>query len=137
MNYCPNCGKGVENMQYCSNCGTSLQTDYSHSNPSKSKLTALLLCLFVGGLGIHRFYVGKSGTGILMLLCTVPSFLFWGYITSVSELNYIYGMVPLKLNGTSVMISTIMMIIFGLWPLIDLIRIATDNFSDSNGDKLS
>ena len=30
----------------------------------KKRLTALLLCLFLGGLGIHRFYV-KVGTGIL------------------------------------------------------------------------
>jgi TM2 domain-containing membrane protein YozV len=34
----------------------------------KSWLAALLLCLFVGGLGIHRFYVGKVGTGIMFLL---------------------------------------------------------------------
>ena len=34
----------------------------------KSKLVALLLCFFLGGLGVHRFYVGKIGTGILMIL---------------------------------------------------------------------
>jgi len=34
----------------------------------KSRLVCLLLCLFLGSLGVHRFYVGKTGTGILMLL---------------------------------------------------------------------
>lgn len=33
----------------------------------KSKRTALLLCIFLGGIGAHRFYVGKGGTGILYL----------------------------------------------------------------------
>ena len=34
----------------------------------KNWLATLLLCLFLGGLGVHRFYVGKIGTGILWLL---------------------------------------------------------------------
>ncbi len=34
----------------------------------KSELVAFLLWWFLGGWGIHRFYVGKIGTGILWLL---------------------------------------------------------------------
>jgi TM2 domain-containing membrane protein YozV len=34
----------------------------------KSKMTALILCILLGGLGVHRFYVGKVGTGIVWLL---------------------------------------------------------------------
>lgn len=34
----------------------------------KNKWVSLLLCFFLGCLGIHRFYEGKIGTGILWLL---------------------------------------------------------------------
>ncbi|MEO0639466.1 MAG: TM2 domain-containing protein, partial [Bacteroidota bacterium] len=33
----------------------------------KSKTTAYLLWFFLGGLGIHKFYLGKAGAGILYL----------------------------------------------------------------------
>lgn len=41
-------------------------TDPLHS--PKRRGTAALLCLFLGVFGVHRFYVGKIGTGLLWLL---------------------------------------------------------------------
>jgi len=42
----------------------------------KSRLIALLLCFFLGWCGAHRFYVGKTGTAILMI-CTLGGFGIW------------------------------------------------------------
>lgn len=87
--YCSRCGtKHQLQDQFCMKCGARLRTvDASSQTPpeniattsstssavpykksERSAVTALLLCLFLGTLGIHRFYVGKIGTGILMLL---------------------------------------------------------------------
>lgn len=41
---------------------------YNQIVSCKSRTVALLLCLLLGPLGIHRFYVGKAGTGIIWLL---------------------------------------------------------------------
>ena len=38
------------------------------AEPEKDWTVTLLLCLFLGGLGIHRYYVGKIGTGILYMI---------------------------------------------------------------------
>ena len=42
----------------------------------RSFIATVLLCFFIGGLGAHRFYVGKIGTGILMLV-TFGGFGIW------------------------------------------------------------
>ncbi len=47
---------------------------------SKSRLVAFLLCTFVSGFGIHRFYVGKVKSGIVMILIGWLTFGIWHLI---------------------------------------------------------
>lgn len=46
---------------------------------SKSKGVAIVLCIFLGLLGVHRFYVGKVGTGIIWLFTSGCFVVGWIY----------------------------------------------------------
>ena len=55
---------------------SEVQVNNVIAKSSKSWVATLLLCFFLGGLGVHRFYVGKTGTGVLQLL-TCGGFGLW------------------------------------------------------------
>ena len=61
----------------------------------KGKLS--LICFFLGGLGVHRFMLGKTVSGIIMLLT--------------------FGC-------------------FGIWTLIDFIRLLSGSFTDKDGNAI-
>ena len=58
----------------------------SGSVSPRSRLVTTLLCFFLGYFGVHRFYVGKNGTGIAQLL-TLGGLGFWALIDFIMILT--------------------------------------------------
>ncbi len=68
MLFCRACGKEIhQSATACPGCG-AVQSSGGISATDKRILPAMLLCLFFGVFGVHRFYVGKIGTGLLQLV---------------------------------------------------------------------
>lgn len=112
---CPACKNRIPaDAPKCPICGTPL---YGPSCSKCRKGTALVLCSFLGGLGGHRFYVGKFVSAILQLVVTVCGWFCLFY---------------LPLPG-----SLIIPAIATLWAFIDLIRILAGKFRDGQGCPLA
>lgn len=84
---------------------------------AKSKGVAAVLCFFLGWLGIHRFYAGKVGTGILMIVLNISAWI--GVLAGSLIFMPFIGFVPEA--------------ILVLWIIIDFIMILCGNFKDGNG----
>lgn len=75
MVYCRGCGKEIhKSAKSCPFCG-AVQSNVTAG--AKSRIAAALLALFLGGIGIHKFYLGKVGQGFLYLI------FFWTFIPGI------------------------------------------------------
>ena len=87
--YCPNCGaETLPKAVVCTKCGVSLSAPIPEGE-QKSKLTAGLLGIFVGGLGVHNFYLGYTGKAIAQI-CLSLCFgvgAIWGLIEGIMILT--------------------------------------------------
>ncbi len=108
--YCRNCGKEIlDSAVVCVNCGVIVRegTKYcnkcgAESNPNaafcikcgsrlsgklmRSKIVAGVLGLLLGGLGVHRFYLGYVGIGIIQIIVTIITCgigALWGFIEGI------------------------------------------------------
>ena len=86
--FCPNCGKeNPDDSYYCRDCGFALKAAAPAAGPGAgnrspdpdqekkqdvyafhSKWLTFFLCLFFGWAGVHRFYLGKIGSGLAYAL---------------------------------------------------------------------
>ena len=108
--YCRNCGKEILNNAFvCVNCGVIVQEGHRYcqacgaeSSPnaifcvkcgnrlrrrmSRSKIIAGILGILLGGLGVHRFYLGYIGIGIIQIIVTMITCgvgAIWGFIEGI------------------------------------------------------
>lgn len=110
--FCRNCGVKIGEVKFCPNCGTSTANIAPTVQPTivianfnaipninenvmtgveisvKSKMVTLILSIFFGGLGIHRFYVGKIGSGVL-----------WFFTGGLFMIGWIYDIIKIA-TGT-------------------------------------
>lgn len=96
-----------------SNSGMEGEVITQSTVSDKSKVAAAALSFFLGMLGIHRFYLGRAGSGALMLALTVIGGFTTGLIVGVG-----------------------LIVIVAVWDLIDFIRILCNSLVDSQGRKL-
>ena len=86
-NYCHNCGNSVNpGAAVCMTCGHALGNTPIAGTGAKSKLVAGLLGIFLGGWGIHNFYLGYTTKGIIQIILTVCSCglgSLWGFIEGI------------------------------------------------------
>ena len=69
--FCQQCGTAIQpNQVICTKCGVALPA-IPPTSPVKSKIAAGLLGIFLSSLGIHKFYLGYSKEGVIMLLVSI------------------------------------------------------------------
>ncbi len=74
--YCPACGKFINDGKHKRPEETDIQEPLEVVSATRvrsghSRIIASILAFFLGGLGVHNFYLGFTGRGVIQLLLTV------------------------------------------------------------------
>ena len=77
--FCSSCGKLIKKQaEICPHCGVRVMAPPAASSQGRNRIVAALFAFFLGGIGIHKFYLGQKGWGILYLLFC------WTFIPSIA-----------------------------------------------------
>jgi TM2 domain-containing membrane protein YozV len=98
-----------------------------------SRLVALLLCWILGGLGAHRFYVGKWKSALVMML--VPIVVFVIFIVSILGIGA-QGDLSEPFAFASLGGILIPFWLVGVWVFVDLVMILVGAFTDCEGRRV-
>jgi TM2 domain-containing membrane protein YozV len=89
--FCSSCGEKIKAMaEICPKCGVRQQLP---QQDSKKKTTAAIFALLLGGIGIHKFYLGRPIAGILYIV------FFWTCIPAI--IGLIEGIIYLTMTDSA------------------------------------
>ncbi len=96
--YCHECAAVIRaKAEICPKCGVRQPTSsgggfngFATTPSGRSKLAAGIFAIFLGGLGIHKFYLGRVGQGIVYILFC------WTFIPAI--IGFIEGLVYLTMS---------------------------------------
>ena len=72
LSFCQNCGKpSIPGAMVCGSCGVPLSGRSFHDPRAGHKLAAGICGILIGSLGIHKFILGYTTAGLIMLLATI------------------------------------------------------------------
>ena len=131
---CPNCQNEISmEAKACPKCG---QPILGQSSP-KSRTAATLLCLFFGVLGIHRFYVGKTGSGLAQLGLLLFAIFGGGLAIVPMVFGAIAGdMGAFAGGGVAYLAGLASGLILSFWIFVDLIMVICGIIRDKDGRRV-
>ena len=69
--FCSNCGNPIAaNAEVCLNCGVAVKKATGNL-AGKDKIVIILVCLFLGGIGIHNFMMGETKKGVVKIVLSL------------------------------------------------------------------